>query len=167
MPNIHPLVIHFPIAFLIAAFICEIISQFFDKAYFGKTAKWALLVGTITLGIAAFTGWLGHKTVAHSEASYQFIERHQQFGFISLGLFVGLLVYRFVLLEKTQKNNLIIGVLLTLNFIGLSLMSYGAHLGGELVFKYGVGVESQSSSAIENSTPVSVPHDHQEHEHRH
>jgi len=70
MPNVHPLFVHYPIAFLIGAFVCEVIGQIFDNDYFKKTANLALLVGTIALGLAALTGWLGHKTVAHSSNSF-------------------------------------------------------------------------------------------------
>jgi len=152
MPNIHPLVIHFPIAFLIAAFICEVVGLFFDQAYFKKTAKWTLLLGTITLGIAAFTGWLGHKTVAHSESSYALIEQHQRLGFITLGIFVFLVVLRFVVLPKIENKKRLILLMLFINLLGIGVMTWGAHLGGRLVFEMGVGVQ-----AVDHSNSVVDP----------
>jgi len=149
MPNIHPLVIHFPIAFLIAAFCCEIVGQFLNQDYFKKTAKWTLLLGTITLGIAAFTGWLGHKTVAHSESSYALIEQHQRLGFITLGIFIVLVILHFVALPRIKKKQGLIILMLIINMIGLGVMTWGSHLGGRLVYEMGVGVQAvdHSSSA--------------------
>ncbi|MFT5170809.1 MAG: putative membrane protein [Candidatus Marinamargulisbacteria bacterium] len=149
MPNIHPLLIHFPIAFLMAAFVCEVIGRFSNKDYFKKTAKWTLLLGTISLGIAAFTGWLGHKTVSHSESSYALIEQHQRLGFITLGIFVVLVLLRFIALPKVEKKKPLIALILIINLVGLGIMTWGAHLGGRLVFEMGVGVQ-----AVDHSSPT-------------
>jgi uncharacterized membrane protein len=142
MPNFHPIVIHFPIAFLIAAFACEVMGLFLNHHYFKKTAKWTLFVGTITLGLAAFTGWLGHKTVAHSESSYALIEQHQRLGFITLGVFVGLVILRFIVLPKAEKKKRLMVLILIINMIGLGIMTWGSHLGGRLVYEMGVGVQA-------------------------
>ncbi|MBT5953347.1 DUF2231 domain-containing protein [bacterium] len=152
MPNIHPIVIHFPIAFLIAAFICELIGHFLNQNYFKKTAKWTLLIGTIGLGVAAFTGWWGHKTVSHSESSYALIEQHQKLGFITLGLFTFLVLLQFVALPKVEKKRKIILFIMFINIVGLGLMTWGAHLGGRLVYEMGVGVQS-----VDHSNSIETP----------
>lgn len=146
MPNIHPLVLHFPIAFLIAAFCCEVIGYFFNQAYFTKTGKWTLLLGTITLAATALTGWLGHKTVSHSESSYALIEKHQLLGFITLGIFVTLVVLRFIVLPKMAKKKIVMACILIVNMVGLGTMIWGADLGGRLVYEMGVGVQAVDHS---------------------
>ena len=154
MPNIHPLVIHFPIAFLISAFACELLGRFLNQDYLKKTAKWTLLLGTLTLAIAAFTGWLGHKTVAHSESSYTLIEQHQRLGFITLGIFVFLVVLRFIVLPKMKKKKILIMLMLIINLVGIGVLTWGSHLGGRLVYELGVGVQAVDHSSLDEDPGI-------------
>jgi len=141
MPNIHPIAVHFPIAFLVGAFVCEVIGRAMNNPTMRKTAKWMLLIGTVALGIAAFTGWLGHKTVPHSESSYALIEQHQKLGFISLGFFVAISTVRFWLKPTFQKSRIVFLGFFTFYLLGLAIMTWGSHLGGRLVYEMGVGVQ--------------------------
>ena len=149
MPNIHPIAVHFPIAFLIGAFVCEVIGRVADNSMMKKAAKWMLLVGTIALGIAAFTGWLGHKTVPHSESSYALIEQHQKLGFIALGFFVAVSAIRFWLKPTLQKSKSIFLGFFVFYLLGLSAMTWGSHLGGRLVYEMGVGVQAVDHSSLD------------------
>ena len=141
MPNIHPIAVHFPIAFLIGAFVCEVIGRSTNNPMMKKTAKWMLLIGTVALGVAAFTGWLGHKTVLHSESSYVLIEQHQKLGFVALGFFVVVSVVRFWLRPSLQKSKSVFSAFFLFYLLGLSTMTWGSHLGGRLVYEMGVGVQ--------------------------
>ena len=161
MPNIHPLIVQFPIVLLILAFISEFYGRIRNDRYFLRTGKYGILLGTVSLGAAVLSGWIAHKTVPHTESSYQFIEQHQMMGFIALAIFIGLLLYRFLVLEKPDASRSKWIIFLILNLIGVLLMSYGAHLGGNLVFEHGIGVKSVE----EKMSQGHQHHDHKGHHH--
>ena len=54
----HPAVVHFPIAFLIAAAVAELLSLRFSPAFFGNAARFSLWVGALGAAVAAVLGWL-------------------------------------------------------------------------------------------------------------
>ena len=139
IPNLHPLIVHFPIVLLYLSIGLELLYLFIRSDYIQKSATVTLYLGTISLGLAAFTGWLAHKTVPHSEWSYPVIEKHQFLGFIALGCFVGLCLLKQVVNSKNRPRNLTVFYVL-LSLISITILTVGAHFGGVLVFEYGVGV---------------------------
>ena len=140
MPNIHPLVIHFPIVLLLGAVFFEFLGHIFGNDYVKKTAKVTLLFGTLSLAVAVLTGWLAHQTVPHSEHSYPVIETHQLLGFLALGGFSGAALFKFILVPK-YKSCWIYRIYLLLSLASIVALILGAHYGGKLVYEYGVGVK--------------------------
>lgn len=140
MPNLHPLIVHFPIVLLYLSVGLEVLYLFIRSNYIHTSAKVTLYLGTIALGVAVFTGWLAHKTVPHSEWSYPVIEKHQLLGFISLGCFVGLCLLKQVIRSKNSPKHLT-ALYVLLSLISITVLTAGAHFGGVLVFEYGVGVK--------------------------
>ena len=140
MPNIHPLVIHFPIVLLLVAVFFEFVGHIFGNDYAKKTAKVALLFGTLSLAVAVLTGWLAHQTVPHSELSYPVIETHQLLGFLALGGFSGAALFKFILIPK-YKSCWIYRIYLLLSLASIGALILGAYYGGKLVYEYGVGVK--------------------------
>lgn len=139
MPNVHPLIVHFPIAFIYLSVGLEILYFFIRSDTIQKFSKFTLYLGTLTLSVATFTGWLAHKTVPHSELSYPVIERHQLLGFIALGCFVGLCLLKRFISSKNSPGRLGRFYVL-LSLVSITILTVGAHFGGVLVFEYGVGV---------------------------
>jgi uncharacterized membrane protein len=161
MPNIHPLIVHFPIVLLYLSVGLEALYLFRRRDYIQKSATLTLYLGTLSLGVAAFTGWLAHKTVAHSEWSFPIIEKHELLGFIALGCFVGLcLLKQYVVFKNRPKNlRVIYGVL---SIVSLTILTLGAHFGGVLVFEYGVGVKGVDQAPKQL---VEKPHHNNDHHH--
>ncbi len=65
MPNLHPLIIHFPIVLLYLSVGLEVLFLCIQTEYIKKSAR----LRTIGVSVAVFTGWLAHKSVPHSEWS--------------------------------------------------------------------------------------------------
>ena len=162
MPNIHPLVIHFPIVLLLAAVFSEFMGHISGNAYAKKTAKVALLFGTLSLAVAVFTGWLAHQTVPHSEQSYPVIETHQLLGFLALGGFSSAALFKFILVP-TFKSCWIYRLYLLLSLASIGILIMGAHYGGKLVYEYGVGVKPLES-LNEKVEPSHMKHEDKTHE---
>ena len=56
MQNIHPLIVHFPIALLFLAGVLELVHLFLKKPQLDLLARWFLYLGTIGAGAAALSG---------------------------------------------------------------------------------------------------------------
>jgi uncharacterized membrane protein len=56
--RLHPLLVHFPIAFLLAGAAIEVARWRRDGAALGALERWAVGIGAAGAVLAAFTGWL-------------------------------------------------------------------------------------------------------------
>src|SRR5712691_3388753 len=63
LQNIHPLIIHFPIAFLNGAALFYFAAWVFKKDDFAKTGFWMLLLGALSLAVAVGTGLYAEQGV--------------------------------------------------------------------------------------------------------
>jgi uncharacterized membrane protein len=139
MQNIHPMIVHFPIALLFLAGIFELVYLFLRKPEFDLVGRWLLYLGTIGAGLAALSGWLGEQTVAPVAAAHDVIEKHQRFAYFTLGISALLSFWRAATQPRggPRPRPLFAAGLVVL----LTLLWYTGHEGGELVFEYGVGTE--------------------------
>jgi uncharacterized membrane protein len=137
MQNIHPLIVHFPIALFFTAFLFDMLGWLLKKAELNKAAKWNLWVGTVGAAAAVGTGLWAESMVEHSGEVHQIIENHETLGFVVLGISILLSVWRgFKDVTFSQRS---LFIFLSLVIIMLATISVGAYLGGRMVYEYGVG----------------------------
>ncbi len=155
MDNIHPLLVHFPIAFLLAFFALDVVGTLLKNPQWRSVASWLLYLGTIAAVFTVTAGFLAANTVAHGENIHAIMERHEYIGISVLTLATVLSLWRI------KSGGLIQGganaLFIILAALLCVLLSLGADLGGLMVYKYGVAVEV-----------VIVPdnhHEHSSHEH--
>lgn len=164
MDNIHPLLVHFPLAFLSAFFILDLVGTLAKKQHWRNVAGWLLYFGTIAALFTVIAGFMAANSVAHGDNVHDIMERHEHFGVSVLSLAIVLSVWR-------AKSGGIIQGGANVFFIMLSallcvLMTLGADLGGLMVYKYGVAVEAAKTDDAGAHEHV---HDEgaEEHEHVH
>jgi uncharacterized membrane protein len=140
MHNIHPLLVHFPIALLSIFLILDIVGTLARKTRWRDVASWFLYLGTVAAGLTVMAGFIAAGSVAHGGNVHDIMERHQQFGVAVLILAVVLSVWRVASggVIRGAAN----GLFLALTGLLCGLMVLGADLGGLMVYKYGVGVEA-------------------------
>ena len=148
MENFHPITVHFPIALLMAALFTELLAILFRKSWLHGISLWNLGLGVAGAAVAVLTGRSAMATAKHSMEIFQVMQLHERLGYIILVLsasaFLGRLVVR-DRLTATQRWT----VLLLLG-LGCGLMVFSAHLGGRLVYEYGVGgVYGRSDSGLQ------------------
>ena len=152
MDNIHPLLVHFPIAFLSAFFALDLVGTISKNPESRSVATWLLYFGTVAALFTVIAGFIAADSVAHGQNVHDIMERHEQIGISVLSTAVLLSIWRIKsgVLPRGGANNffLLLSALLCL------LMMLGADLGGLMVYKYGVAVEA-----------VSVPEDSYSHVH--
>lgn len=158
MPNLHPLIIHFPIVLLYLAVASEVAFRIFKTDYLKKTASYMLGLGVISLSLAVLSGWLAHQNVPHSELSFPVIEKHQLLGFVTLGGFLIASILKYTAIPQINHRWL---KTCNLTYLGLCLVSITtltltAHFGGQLVYEYGVGVKVVNHQALDTKSNPNI-----------
>ncbi len=167
LENIHPLLVHFPIAFLTSFFILDLIATVIKKTLWRKAFSWLLYLGALSAIFTVIAGFIAADTVPHGENVHDIMEHHEDIGISILSLSLGLAAWRL------KNGGIIYGwsnaFFLSLSALLFGLIVQGADLGGLMVYQYGVAVKSTQSPDAANShqhdaEPVKVeehnPDDH-------
>lgn len=140
MDNIHPLLVHFPIAFLTAFFALDLVGTLAKKPQWRSVASWFLYFGTVAALFTVIAGLIAANSVPHGQNVHDIMERHEHFGISVLSLAVVLSIWRII------RGGLIRGgansFFLILSALMCVLMMLGADLGGLMVYHYGVAVKA-------------------------
>ncbi len=140
--GLHPAVVHFPIVLLVAAFVLDVVGFATGRTGPSAAARWAIWVGTVTTGLAVWSGH--HAGEAAQESLAPMVEalvvRHHDLALVTLGGAAVLSLWRLLVRSdvgfKWQLAYLILFAVL------LAQLTRTAHLGGRLVFEHGVGVHT-------------------------
>ena len=146
------MVVHFPIALLLSAVALELLALALKRPALHRVSLWNLGLGTIGAGTAVWTGWQAAEIAKHTFEIHQIMELHRKLGLATLILGTLVLVWR--LWWRDQLSRQVRLMLLAVLLAMAGTLSYGAHLGGRLVYEFGVG------GPFGASTPVGTPHHH-------
>ncbi len=140
MDNIHPMLVHFPIAFFSVFFVLDVVGSLAKKPQWRSVASWLLYLGTFAAVFTVIAGFVAANSVAHGDNVHDIMERHEHIGVSVLCLAVLLSFWRAKIgvLMAGGANNFF----LLLAALLCGLMVAGADLGGLMVYKYGVAVEA-------------------------
>jgi uncharacterized membrane protein len=140
LDNIHPLLVHFPIAFLSAFFLLDLIAYLAKKSPWRDIASYFLYFGAVGAIFTVISGFIAAYSVAHNETVHEIMLRHQYFGISVLTISVILSVWRL------KSGVAITGganyFFLILSGVMCVLLTFGADLGGLMVYNYGTAVHA-------------------------
>lgn len=137
LQNIHPLVVHFPIAFLVGAALFYFLSWIFRNQTFAMTAFLLLILGTLAAGAAVGTGLYAEEGVMVSRSVREhLLELHETFMLVTLGLSIVLSVWALIARPFPKKGK---WIFLLLFLILLGIMTVGADHGARMVYDYNSG----------------------------
>ena len=142
--NVHPMVVHFPIAFLSAFFLLDIIGVSFRRPAVRQVASWMLYLGAFGAVTAAAAGLIAAGSVPHGESVHEVMEWHQRLMLGVSALAVVLAVWRAAVAGRCSST-MAQGLHLFLATLMITLMVLGTDLGGLMVYQHGVGVASLQS----------------------
>ncbi|MEM0995581.1 MAG: DUF2231 domain-containing protein [Bacteroidota bacterium] len=156
MIPLHPSVVHFPVALLIAAGICYV-AHLFVKQYRLDVVGFFLHAGGLLGCVAAIlTGDYTESNIVQNEQIHSLAERHEQMGMIATYAFGILGVWAYL---RQQSNIFAERIVFTVVFVGvIGLLGYGSHLGGRMVYEEGAGVIPMQP-IIEQQRDASSPTD--------
>jgi uncharacterized membrane protein len=143
---IHPMLVHFPIVLLIAAVAVDIILLLTKKDLAGRQclpliALSALLLGTLSAGIAAIFGDIAlDKAILLGFPSGP-LETHETLALITIAIFGLYCLLRLLALWRRYPLRGVIGWISAFyGMVGVALLITTAYYGGELVYHFGVNV---------------------------
>jgi uncharacterized membrane protein len=137
LQNIHPLLVHFPIAFLVGAALFYFLSWIFRNQIFATTAFLLLILGTLAAGAAVGTGLYAEEgvMVSHSVREH-LLELHETLMLITLGLSIVLSVWALIARPFPKKRK---WIFLLLFLVLLGIMTVGTDYGARMVYDYNAG----------------------------
>ena len=137
LQNIHPLVVHFPIAFLVGAALFYFLSWISRNQTFATTAFLLLMVGTLSAGAAVATGLYAEEGVMVSRSVREhLLEVHEKIMLLALGMSIALSAWAIIVRPFPKKKRLFF--LFSL-LVLLGVLTIGADYGARMVYDYNAG----------------------------
>lgn len=147
----HPMIIPFPLALWTFSLVADVIYIWFDRSNWGVVAFYTLaggILGGIAAAIPGIIDWLAIK----DREVARIANWHARLNIIALLIFAVDFYLRWR--NKGQISQDGISLPLILSLLGVILISISGWLGGELSFKYGVGVRPQHDTPEEEAAKV-------------
>ncbi|MCC6968002.1 MAG: DUF2231 domain-containing protein [Nitrospira sp.] len=138
MHPIHPMVVHFPIALLLASTLFDALAFRWRSQQFRDTSFSLLVLGILAAGVAILTGHLAEEAVERSGIPKQAIEMHEELGGSVFWVFLGLLGLRVASSWGWMREQPTL--VLVIGLSGGLLLLIASYFGGELVYRFGAGV---------------------------
>ena len=147
IPNWHPIFVHFTVAlFFVSAalFIVETLSPVGGgwRLTCLIVARWNLWIGAGITVITLLLGWQAYNSVTHDTPSHAAMTDHRNWAFFTAGFFALLTLWS-IILRKNRHGNRLFTLLI---FFAAIMLGTTAFKGGEIVFRYGLGVMSMPKS---------------------
>lgn len=142
LAQFHPKLVHFPIAFLLGYFVCELIGGVFKKEVFTKAAFILLIFGVLGALAAVITGNQAVDAFDYwNKASSAILEKHEGYANTTIWYFAAVLVIRTILVIKKKLIGPFLYLFIALAAIGAFLVYETAEHGGKMVYEHGIGTQ--------------------------
>jgi len=142
LPEIHPALNHFPIAFLIGGVILDLYAWWRQQENLQRIATALMLAGIIMGLVTAAAGFLAFFTVsAHTETAHVLMYWH-------LGIqAASILIFAIVVRRRWNTFGSPLGSSRALEILAAVGLLVGSYIGGFIVYQGGAGVDPQILSA--------------------
>lgn len=143
IPNLHPIFVHFTVALLIIStalfVIAKILKGRSESKVLLNAAYVNLWIGSLVTIATVAMGLYAYYTVQHDSPSHAAMTDHRNWAFITSAVFILPLILSIINYRKKEHYNF--------SFIAILIVASGlllttAYKGGEVVYRYGIGVIS-------------------------
>ncbi|MEC9291368.1 MAG: DUF2231 domain-containing protein [Pseudomonadota bacterium] len=147
IPNWHPVFVHFTVALFSASTGLFILGRLFNKREWAKAiikaAHINLWLGALATIATVSAGLYAYNTVNHDGPSHMAMTDHKNWAFVTAALFTLVTLWSFKTFTRVKVGTTFLVVLI----IATGILAVTAFKGGELVYRYGLGVMSMPQSA--------------------
>ncbi|MEM6629904.1 MAG: DUF2231 domain-containing protein [Bacteroidota bacterium] len=142
--NFHPLSVHFPIALLIVSWACYVVGFIKKQDFPFKVGSLLHSLGLIGIVLAIISGKIDSSGLTDMPHIQTLLRRHELMAYGSIWSFGMLWLWKYVrhkaLIDKLPSWEKWIYAIIFL--LALVFMGYSSHLGGTMVYEFGVNVQS-------------------------
>jgi uncharacterized membrane protein/nitrite reductase/ring-hydroxylating ferredoxin subunit len=134
---IHPMLVHFPIGFLVLSFLLDLVSLAFPEVpNLVRGSFYAMLFGIITALLAAVPGFVDYSDIRRDHPGKATATRHMILNLMIVAIY-GINLW----IRSSAVNDPKISLPpLLLSIIGVGLLSVSGYLGGRLIYDEGIAV---------------------------
>jgi uncharacterized membrane protein/nitrite reductase/ring-hydroxylating ferredoxin subunit len=138
---LHPILVAFPIAFFIGAFLFDILSLVTDNAAFWQTGYYLSIAGIAGALLAAIPGAIDYfYTVPPKSSAKKRATQHALINLLNVFIFAFTTIYR-------RSDDPSAWIVLISEGIGVVLMSVAGWMGGTLVHRNQIGIDHRYANA--------------------
>lgn len=140
-PRLHAALNDLPAALLLAAVLFDLAGVITKRPALRTAGFLTLLLGAVGGAAAVLSGLQAEQHIAHGEAVHRVMETHEELGFITLGIFGVLALWRSV--REKRMGSAERAVSLALSLGGAAALFATAIYGGRLVFEHAAGIPTE------------------------
>lgn len=134
--TIHPIVVHFVIAMVLFAFVCDLLGYFTKNTRLYEVSWWNLFFATISIFIAIIFGQTEAGLALPYDAVKPVLNLHTLIGWSLSAILATITGWRYILRSRDPEK-------VPVGYLGVSLLLVGivcfqVYLGDELVWVYGL-----------------------------
>jgi uncharacterized membrane protein len=141
-PNVHPLLVHFPIALLITAAGLDVVGWVFRRnRLLRHTATLMYVLGTGAACAAYWTGRAASQTIWLPGMAQAVVGEHWKWALRTVWFFTIVTAVRLWLLRPSRRDPgpAIVAAWVLVGLVGIGLLLETGDRGGRLVYQHGVG----------------------------
>ncbi|MGB4062788.1 MAG: DUF2231 domain-containing protein [Azonexus sp.] len=152
IPNWHPAVVHFPIALAVTATLLLLLGRWRPaNPTFTASGRLLILGAAVSAALAAALGGYAFQTVEHDAAGHLVMLRHRNWALAGTAGLIALAVWDGLRQRAGQPPY---GTLLPIMLALSASLGVTGWLGGEMVYRHGIGVSASAFAAPEVPAPT-------------
>nr|WP_242028262.1 DUF2231 domain-containing protein [Pseudanabaena sp. FACHB-2040] len=134
--TIHPIVVHFVIAMVLFAFVCDIVGYFTRNSKLLEVSWWNLVFATVSIFIAVIFGQIEAGLSEPYNAAISTLNLHTLLGWSLSGILAAVTGWRYVI--RSRGSQTLPVPYLALSLLLAILVLFQTYLGDVLVWVYGL-----------------------------
>lgn len=143
--TMHPIVVHFVIAMVLFAVVCDVIGYFTKNVRLYEVSWWNMMFATISIFIAVIFGQIEAGLATPYTAAANDLNLHTLLGWSLSGILAAITGWRYVL--RLRNSETLPVAYMGMNVFLTAIVLFQIYLGDKLVWVYGLHTEAVVEAA--------------------